>query len=315
MKPIFDRRAIPSGLRIGEWRGADGWPMRRFDWEPPEGKARGSILFQAGRGDFLEKYLEALAHWCSRGWRITGFDWRGQGGSGRFLSDSRVGHSPGLDPLLDDLDAFTSEWFAASPGPQVLIGHSMGGHLMLRLLAERNIRPDAAVLIGPMLGLNTGRIPVPLARAFAHFMSRIGLNERPAWREDARPTGLGISRQPNLTSSVERYEDESWWKARHPELALEAPSWGWLAAAFDSIARLERPGMLEGVTTPILMLAAAHDRLVSPAAIRKAAKRLPDARLIMSDEGAHELLREIDAVRLPLFAEIDRFLDERAGQG
>jgi len=309
MKPIFDRRAIPPGLRIGEWRGVDGWPMRRFDWEP-ERKARGSILFQAGRGDFLEKYLEALAHWRSRGWRLSGFDWRGQGGSGRVPSDSR-----GLDALLDDLGAFTSEWSAASPGPQVLIGHSMGGHLMLRLLAERKIRPDAVVLIGPMLGLNTGRLPVPLARAFAHFMSRIGLSERPAWREDARPTGLGISRQANLTSSVERYEDESWWKARHPELALEAPSWGWLAAAFDSIARLERPGILEGVTTPILMLGAAHDRLVSPAAIRRAAKRLPDVRLIMSDEGAHELLREADAVRVPMFAEVDRFLDERARQG
>ena len=289
--------------------------MRRFDWEPPEGKTCGSILFQAGRGDFIEKYLEALAYWRSRGWRITGFDWRGQGGSGRFLSDSRVGHLPGFDPLLDDLESFTSEWLAANPGPQVLIGHSMGGHLMLRLLAERKIRPDAAVLVAPMLGFNTGRIPAMLARAFAHVMSWIGQNERPAWREDNRPTGRGISRQANLTSSVERYEDESWWKASQPELAQEAPSWGWLAAAFDSMARLDRPGVLEGMTTPILMLGAAHDRLVSPAAIRKAAKRLPDARLIMSDDGAHELLREIDAVRLPLFAEIDRFLDERVQQG
>lgn len=289
--------------------------MRRFDWEPPEGKARGSILFQTGRGDFIEKYLEALAYWRLRGWRITGFDWRGQGGSGRFLPDSRIGHLPDFDPLLDDLDAFTSEWCAASLGPHVLIGHSMGGHLMLRLLAERKIRPDAAVLIAPMLGLNTGRVPAALASAFAHFMSRIGLNERPAWREDNRPSGMGISRQANLTSSVERYEDESWWKASQPRLAQDAPSWGWLAAAFDSIARLERPGVLEGVGTPILMLGAAHDRLVSPAAIHKAAKRLPDVRLTMSEKGAHELLREADAVRVPMFTAIDRFLDERAGHG
>lgn len=308
MKPIFDRRAIPPGLRIGEWRGADGWPMRCFDWEPPEGQTRGSILFQAGRGDFLEKYLEALAHWRSRGWRLTGFDWRGQGGSGRL-------HLSSLDPLLDDFDRFASEWLTANPGPHVLIGHSMGGHLLLRLLAERKIRPDAVVLSVPMLGLNTGRLPVPLAQTFAHLLTRLGWGARPAWREDNRPTGLGISRQANLTGSVERYEDESWWKARQPELALEAPSWGWLAAAFDSIARLDKPGVLENVTTPILMLGATHDRLVSPAAIRKAAKRLPDARLIMSDDSAHELLREADAVRVPMFAEIDRFLDERAGRG
>lgn len=309
MKSEVDRRAIPSGFRIGEWRGADGWRMRRFDWEPDDGETRGSILFQGGRGDFIEKYLEVHAHWRSRGWHVTGFDWRGQGGSGRLPPDACA---PSFDPLLDDLDAFLSEWLATSPAPHILIGHSMGGHLALRLLAERKVHVKAAVLIAPMLGLNSGPMPSGLIRTVANILCRVGLAERSAWRENSRPAGLGPSRQANLTSCVERYEDEAWWKAHNPELALATPSWGWLAAAFASIARLERPGVLENVMTPILMLGAAHDRLVSPAAIRRAAERLPDARLIMSAKGAHELLREADAVRLPLLDAIDRFLDEKA---
>jgi lysophospholipase len=308
----FDRRALPPGLQIDEWRASDGWPLRRFDWAPETAETRGSILFQAGRGDFVEKYLELYAHWHGRGWRVSGFDWRGQGASGRFLADRTIGHVPSLEPLLDDLGGFISVWLEESPGPHVLIGHSMGGNLALRLLAEQEIAVDAAVLVAPMLGLNTGPIPAAAARAIARSLRALGLTERPAWREGNRPSESARTRQTNLTSCIERYDDEMWWKTEHPELRLATPSWGWLVAAFASIAKLDRPGEMERVKTPMLILGAERDRLVSSAAIRKAAERLPDARLLMSHKGAHELLREVDAVRLPLLAEIDHFLDERA---
>lgn len=312
MESSFDRRVLPPGLQIGEWRAADGWPMRRFDWESTAVEPRGNILFQAGRGDFLEKYLETYAHFVARGWRVSGFDWRGQGGSGRLRRDPPAGHPPSLDPLLDDLDAFMSQWREANPGPHVVIGHSMGGHLMLRLLAERKPPMEAAVLVAPMLGLNSGPIPPILGRALARTFCRLGLTHRQALREGDRPARFDIARQTNLTNCIERYADEIWWKAERPDLALETPSWGWLAAAYQSIASLERRGELERVKVPALLLGAKHDRLVSAAAIRRAAARLPNARLIMADKAAHELLREVDEVRLPLLAEIDRFLDEKA---
>ena len=286
--------------------------MRRFLWEPETGTPRGSILFQAGRGDFVEKYLETYAHFHRQGWRVSGFDWRGQGGSGRLHADRLVGHAASFDPLLDDLDSFVMQWRAANPAPHVLIGHSMGGHLVLRLLAERRAVPDAAVLVAPMLGLNTGPIPAVVARALARTLCLMGLTDRQAWREGNRPTRFDIARKANLTSCDARYADEAWWKAKQPELALATPSWGWLAAAYESIARLDQGGALERIETPILLLGAKHDRLVSAAAIRRTAARLKNARLIMSEKGAHELLREVDDLRLPLLVEIDHFLDEKA---
>lgn len=314
MSSSFDRRALPPGLKIGEWRGTDHWPLRRFAWAPETAQARGSILFQAGRGDFVEKYLELYHHWHQRGWHVSGFDWRGQGASGRLLPDPLVGHLPSLDALLEDFAGFAAAWLAESPPPHVLVGHSMGGNLTLRLLAEHRIAVDAAVLVAPMLGLNTGPVPSKVARAFARTLCALGLTERPAWREGNRPAERERTRQTNLTACAERYADEQWWKREHPELALSTPSWGWLVGAFASTARLDRPGAMEQVKTPILILGAEHDRLVSAAAIRRAAKRLPEARLIMSKHGAHELLREVDEVRVPLLAEIDHFLDERASR-
>lgn len=311
MTSSFDRRVLPPGIRIGTWTAPDGWPLRSFDWEP-EGAVRGSLLFKAGRGDFIEKYIEAKAHWHRAGWTLSGFDWRGQGGSGRLLADPLVGHLPSLDPLLDDLDAFVAEWIARTAPPHVLIGHSMGGHLILRLLAERGAPVDGAVLVAPMLGLNSGPLSPAAARFIARFACRLGLGARAAWKQEDRPASIRHTRQTNLTSSVERYADEQWWKEARPELALGPPSWGWLAAAYESIASLDRPGAMENVAVPTLLLGAENDRLVSRKAILRAARRIPGARLMMSDESAHEMLREADGVRLPLLAGIDRFLDEIA---
>lgn len=305
-----DRRSLPPGMTTGMEPAADGWPLRRFAWPAGQVRPRGSMMVQTGRGDFFEKYLEPLAHWHRRGWGLEGFDWRGQGGSGRLLADSAVGHADSFDPWLDDLDAAVARWRDVTPAPHVLIGHSMGGHLALRLLAERRPPVAAAVLVSPMLGFAMGALPAWGARLIAGAACRIGLSERAAWGGGAQ--GVPAHRQGRLTHSAERYADELWWRTRRPELAIGAPSWGWLRAGLASMARLGRPGVLEAVTTPILILATPRDGLVSAAAIVRAAARLPNARLRMFDAGAHELLRESDDIRIPALAAIDDFLDEVA---
>ena len=76
------------------------------------------------------------------------------------------------------------------------------------------------------------------------------------------------------------------------------------------------PGLLEAVTTPILLLEARQDRLVDPRAIERAAARLPNAELrAWGAESAHEILREADPVRDQALAAIDRFLDANAPAG
>jgi lysophospholipase len=53
--------------------------------------------------------------------------------------------------------------------------------------------------------------------------------------------------------------------------------------------------------------------LVSPAAIRRAAARLPHAELLMFEAtAAHEVLREVDAVRDVAMNKIADFLDRKA---
>lgn len=309
------RRTVPATMRIAPWPAPDGWPLRRFDWPALDhGAPRGSALFVGGRGDFIEKYLESLYHLHGRGWALSGFDWRGQGGSGRFLADRTIGHTPDFAPLIDDAAAFVAEWIAETPGPHVLIGHSMGGHLLLRLLAERTVAADAAILVAPMLGLATAPMPYWLARLVARTACRIGLGERPAWSEGERPELSDARRRRNLTHCPDRYADEAWWRSASPENMVGPPTWGWLAAATRSIDSLNEPGVLERVRMPLLLLATPRDRLVSSAAIERAARRLPQATLRLFADGAHELLRESDPVRLAVFSAMDDFLDTQAPQ-
>ncbi|HEX9963791.1 MAG TPA: alpha/beta hydrolase [Allosphingosinicella sp.] len=307
--PAFDRRTIPSDARFREWEAGDGWKYRTLERPREAGApALGSLLFAGGRGDFIEKYLEAQDHWHRLGWNVASFDWRGQGAS---QGDRPGGHIDSFDTLVADLAGLIDAWMAATPGPHAVIAHSMGGHVLLRTLAERNPPVDAAVLVAPMLMINSGPVPDFAAAWLAATASIFGLSGQPAWQQPSRPQPAGSLRQAYLTGCRDRYADELWWWQKHPDFDLGAPSWGWLRAAFASCSALT-PAKLAALDTPVLLVGTERDRLVSPAAIRRAASQLPNAELLMFDDSAHEILRERDEVRLKALAAIDSFLERQS---
>lgn len=312
VSPQLYRRAIPAAARISRWTAPDGWILRRFDW-PATGTPRGRLLFQGGRGDIFEKYLETFAHWQAQGWSVTSFDWRGQGGSGRLSKNAHVGHVEDFQQYIDDFRAFWAEWVPQGAGPHVAIGHSMGGHLLLRALVEGATTPDAAVLVAPMLGLHSP-VGQGLGERIAALMTRVGDAARPAWRGNERPATTE-TRQALLTHDPARYEDEIFWQSTRPELLLGPPSWQWLAQAFRSTRRLQRDPRLATLGVPLLFLLADTDQLVSTKIAARVAAALPQSSVVrFGAESAHEILREADGVRGRAIAEIDAFFATHAGK-
>ncbi len=313
-KSTMNRRAIPVDAIESIWQAGDGWPIRRIDWQSGT-SPRGSMLFLPGRGDHYEKYLETLAHFAAQGWQVTSIDWRGQGASGRFLPEPQVGHIDDFSTWIADLRFFWTKWKAQTPGPHVVLAHSMGGHLTMRALVEKAIDPDAVAMSAPMLGIQTGGLPLSFNHAFAKLMGKIGRADVAAWKVSEKPLSPMNLRAKILTHDQNRYEDElAWWDSR-PEVKLGPPSWHWVERAIQSIRMLDEPGQLEAVETPILLLATTADQLVSTPRIIKDSKRLPNSEtLIFGKEAAHELLREADGVRDQCLERITVFMDKHAAK-
>ncbi len=309
------RRGIPAHAEESLWYAPDRFAIRRIDWPGRQhaGQAsRGSLLFVPGRADFYEKYGEMLDGWHDQGWRVTALDWRWQAGSGRYYQHPKIGGVDNFSTWIKDLVDFWAVWAQSGSGPHVLVGHSMGGHLALRAVADGLVRPAALVLSAPMLGFVTP-VPRALQGAFGWLMCQIGDPARMAWSQGERPGDDASTRGNSLTHDAGRYADEQWWRTERPELDLGPASWDWVRKASESLRIIARPGYLESIDVPTQVLATRADLLVSWPAIARAATRLPRAELVdFGPEAAHELLREADPVRDRVLSAIDRFLDRAA---
>ncbi|MCW0182886.1 MAG: alpha/beta hydrolase [Zavarzinia sp.] len=274
---------------------------------PVAGPARGTVALLTGRNEFIEKYHETVADLHDRGFDVHLMDWRGQGLSARLLPDRMKGHVRDFADYVDDLEAFVDR--IAPRGPLILMAHSMGGHILLRALAQRpglRARAAGAVLCSAMLAINTGALGPRGAGRVARALVRLGLGKR------AFPGKEGGGENV-LTSDPERAGDQAALIAANPDLDLGPPTFGWLDAAFRSMALLARPGLVEAVDMPVLVAVAGSDRVVVPAAERAVAARLPRSNLLEIEAARHEILKERDDLRAQFWAGFDKWCQAALG--
>lgn len=308
----MNRREIPPSATESHVVLKDGWSLRNIAWPKINQESddfKGSLLFLPGRGDHYEKYLESLAELHESGLNVTAFDWRGQGGSGRMLDDPSIGHIEDFGIWIDDLTQIYENWSKDNPGPHFLMSHSMGGHLVMRALAEKSINPDGVILSAPMLGLVADPIPFFIRYNVVKFLTKIGLAEKHAWKVSEKPFSSESARAKILTHDIERYEDEMFWWQHRPYVKLGPASWRWVEQAMKSTRALEKANAIEHIETKILILATTADQLVDTDRIIEDAARLPNCELILyGKEAAHELLRESDSVRDNCMEHIGQFI-------
>lgn len=310
---VLERRhSLPGGGTIGLQAMPDGWLVRTACWVGRD-PAKGSILLVNGRGDFIEKYAETVHDLVDAGWGVVTFDWRGQGLSGRLGDAPEKGHCNSFAPWLSDLDVIIGVARATLPGPFFAIGHSMGGNLLLRRLVAGHDDFARVVLMSPMLGMLAPPLGPRLARWLARVMVIAGRGGHYVAGGGPRiKAAAGSARQTMLTSDPNRYGDEAWWADETPAVSMGSATWGWLDAAFDSVAVLFRHGALERVHTPLLIVIPQNDRLVDNAATRRAHARLPASQLESIAGAGHELLREASDIRARVLARVLAFLQTAA---
>ncbi len=98
------------------------------------------------------------------------------------------------------------------------------------------------------------------------------------------------------------------WLETHPELGLGDPTIGWVAAAFHALDRFEVEDFGHLGRTPVLMLLAGADTIVSTARSEALALRMRSASALVLPGARHEILMETDATRAFFWAAFDAFV-------
>lgn len=286
---------VPGGIRV-----------RAAYWPGP----RGTVLLLGGRGEYTERYGETIDALLDRGFGVWTLDWRGQGMSTRPLSDPLKHHVLSFEHYLDDAELLLDRHVVPGLNGQTLLmlAHSMGGHLGLRLLARRPELFARAAISAPMIDFLGGG---PAVRAFARVVFRGG-----CLLGRTESFGPGTAPLPNLdpefegnplTSCPERFAASTMLLRSLPGVHLGGCTWGWLRAATQSQAVLQREETVRRISMATLVAIPGADRMVDNRTTRAFVRRLPQGESLELPGARHELLREHDRYRLPLWAAIDRF--------
>ncbi|MGI9169318.1 MAG: alpha/beta fold hydrolase [Caulobacteraceae bacterium] len=292
---------VPAGGSAEWFEGAGGARLRAALFVPP-GMPRGSVVVSPGRTEPIEKYFEVVERLTGRGFTVLVHDWRGQGLSHRLLADRSLGHAAGHGDFLADYAALIGAFTARLPKPWIALGHSMGGCLTLLVLAGGEDRFSGAILSAPMLGLITGRTPAPFGRLMAAGLRRLGRGGAAIHGQQAAEPAFADN---ILTHDAGRYARALAQIAACPDLALGAPTWGWLDFAFSAMAVLERGAGVMAIAAPVTVVAAGEDALVDNAALRRVTARLPAGRFVEISGARHEILHETDTLQAPFWREFD----------
>lgn len=301
------------GLTLDYFETFDGLAIRWGTAASP-GRARGTVLFLNGRTEFMEKYEAVVDDLNERRWDVYTCDWRGQGLSSRLLSDRRKGHVRCFEDYLADLDRLTTILETrGAPRPYILLGHSMGGHIGLRFLARRPGFFVRAVLTAPMIDIQLPRYLSPLVLGWlVRTALRTGSQGAYVLGSKGTPAHEGAFEGNPLTSDETRFAHCRTLIRRDPLLAVGGVTYGWLAAALDSIAILRTPDFARKLNVPLLMVTASEDRIVCPEAQTRFCRALPHGRLVCIQGARHELLVEADAHRRQFWQLWDGFIDPPA---
>jgi lysophospholipase len=293
----------------------DGRQLRAAVWPLAEGAPRRAIcIVLNGHTEFIEKYQEVAADLNARGFDVVSLDWRGQGASERRVRGNRAGHVGNFEEYDFDLAALLLQLVEPMRGdnrtPLIGLGHSMGGHILLRSLHDHPRRFACAVAVAPMIDIELG----PYSPTVVHLLTGAYNLLRPSTRfvygvEGRDPLELRFE-QNAVTSDRARWDRNQSYLRTQPFLRINGPTFGWLGAAFRSMARMRKASYAEGIATPLLLFGAGHDQIVKTEAIRDFAKHLPKGRYVELADAQHEILQENDAIRARFWSEFDAFVNE-----
>jgi lysophospholipase len=294
-----------------ELTGVDGVVLRFVRFVSPQHQR--VILISPGRIETYVKYAELAWDLFYCGYDVLIIDHRGQGRSGRMLSDTHRGHVVRFSDYVDDLELLWQREIAAGKWrKRYALAHSMGGAITTLFLQRNPQAFDAIALCAPMFGIVL-HLPEWMVRHILDWAEgRPRVRENYAigtgrWR--ALPFSLNV-----LTHSRERYRRNLRYYADEPGLRVGGPTYHWVREGI--LAGEQVIAHAQQTITPMLLIQAEDDRVVDNrmhdrfCSLRTAAGHPCDGGKPLVIRGAfHEVLFEKDKMRARALNAIVDFFD------
>jgi len=303
------KNPIPLGASTGYIEVRKGLRLRFASWQSVRRERRGTVCIFPGRAEFIEKYFEVVGELRRRGFAVAVLDWRGQGGSSRLTRNSLKGHINDFAEYEEDLSYFMKAVVLPDcPAPYFALGHSMSAVVLFRAATKRGCWFTRVVMTAPMVKIAGLPLPQRLCGQLADGLTMFGFGKYPVpgdkdkFRQDQAFEGN------TLTSDRERFMRNFSVLQAAPELAIGAPTIGWLKAAIDSIEQVGNEKFPPRVRVPVLMLAASDDQIVVSEAVEGLAIRLRAGSQLVLRGSRHEILQERDSIREQFWAAFDAFV-------
>jgi lysophospholipase len=277
-------------------------------WKSFRHQKKGSVCLLGGRTEFMEKYFDTIEQLNRRGLDVFSFDWRGQGLSTRLIPNRCKGYVKSYHDYVNDLSVFIEKIFTRKAArPCILMGHSMGGHIIIRYLHDHGNIFHGAILMSPMMDILTFPVPKKVLQTFTRILVSAGYDKVYIAGNDRLMENQ--FKGNFLTSDMIRFEKIRKFTLDNPKIAVGGVTIGWLNASFDSIEFINQPGYVENISTRVWIFSAEKDRVVCNLAQRRLCQRLPNCRLVKVFDSRHEIFQEKDPVQKKFWNIFEQILD------
>ena len=251
--------------------------------------SHGAVVIVHGLSEFTAKYHEFAWYLINQGYDVFVYDQRCHGRSCRLTSKQALIHVDNFSDYEKDLHRFVCDVVRKTTDlPLYLYAHSMGGATAAQYLIRHPGVFRKAVLSAPMIEPLTGNVSPTFARVGLSAYLLFGDGKKKFWNTDEFDPDYPFARSQD--QSLARFSRNMRLRVSNPCYQTTPLSFRWVQQSVMVAPRLLCKKCLNKVQTPILMLCAEQDKVVSAKAQDAFAKKCPACRQVIIPNTTHAML-------------------------
>ena len=255
----------------------------------------GSVVISSGRIESLVKYKEIIYDLYENGYSVFIHDHRGQGLSGRMLTNPQIGYVENFAEYVTDFKKFIDEMVTKKTRHKPkLLCHSMGGAIGCLTVLRFPELFEKVAFSAPMFGIRPA-LPNWLANLLLNLHGAV--KKQTAYffgQKDYDNQPFAVNK---LTHSESRYQIFRQEYQTAPELQLGGVSGHWLKMATQVMHEIEQN--VHCFPIPALVIQAGADQIVDNKRQSRVVAKMAHTELKVIQGSKHELLEEQDKFRVP----------------